>query len=59
MDDCLDFKRRLVAAWEACRGGREVPTREIEKWLHDDMWPIINEARDDLAKESRKIVNPK
>lgn len=36
---------RIVAAWEALPGGQQQSVRAVEKWLMDDMKPVIDEAR--------------
>ena len=35
----------LIAAWEALPGGRNQSVRAVERWLMDDMAPVINARR--------------
>lgn len=37
--------REVIDAWDALPGDRNYSRREIQKWLVDDMWPAIEEAR--------------
>ena len=44
-------RRQLIDAWEMLPGGRQQPVEAVERWLIKSMAPVVNEARDALAKE--------
>lgn len=44
----------LIDAWEFLKGGKNVPVRDVEKWLVETMGPAINKAREFLGREIPK-----
>jgi hypothetical protein len=41
--------RNVILAWEAMPGPQSYAARDIEVWLHNDMFPAITEARRTLG----------
>jgi len=36
---------KIIDAWESLKGGRDYDPETIETWLHEDMKPVMDEAR--------------
>lgn len=45
-------RETLIAAWEALPGGKQQPIDAVERWLINDMAPIINATRAALKEKT-------
>lgn len=58
MTDLTEVLRSLnnvVDAWESLPGGRQVPNKDIERWINGPMADSINEARRVLNRPKPKV----
>ena len=66
MKDAQEHLHAIVDAWEVLPGGRQVPNRDVERWLAQHMGPGIDSIRSYLGRRrpdgtmptpKEKIVN--
>lgn len=61
MSFTLNDAKEIIAAWDKLPGGRNYSTREVQRWIIEDMAPAINSLRKKVKEhaESQGKSTPK